>query len=79
VRRMRAALNGRIPPSSPCAHPNRSQVGAVSTPTANVAQRLENAPEDQKMDLLVALISAEVRPFLLADDVPIVLLCDDLH
>ncbi|GIL78706.1 hypothetical protein Vretimale_397 [Volvox reticuliferus] len=36
------------------------KIGAVSTPTANVAQRLEHAPEGQKMDILVALISSEV-------------------
>eukprot|EP00198_Chlamydomonas_reinhardtii_P008101 XP_001697438.1 predicted protein [Chlamydomonas reinhardtii] len=36
------------------------KIGAVSTPTANVSQRLEHAPEPQKLDILVALISAEV-------------------
>ncbi len=40
--------------------PPFSQIGAVSTPTANVAQRLEHAPENQKLDILVALISSEV-------------------
>ncbi len=44
------------PPCARC-----PQIGAVSTPTANVSQRLEHAPEGQKLEILVALISSEVQ------------------
>ncbi len=36
------------------------QVGAVSTPTANVAQSLEHATQENKTELLVALLSEEM-------------------
>ena len=36
------------------------QVGAVSTPTANVAQTLERCEEPQKVELLCALLGEEM-------------------
>lgn len=60
---MRPTVRPPAGPNDPltfCPPPQRAQIGAVSTPTANVAQRLEHAPENQKLDILVALISSEV-------------------
>ena len=36
------------------------QVGAVSTPTANVSQTLEHANDGSKLELLAALLSEEM-------------------
>ncbi|GAX84739.1 hypothetical protein CEUSTIGMA_g12161.t1 [Chlamydomonas eustigma] len=41
-------------------NPVTVKVGSVSTPTANVSQSLEHASENNKMELLVALLSEEM-------------------
>ncbi|MEW5298857.1 MAG: hypothetical protein WDW36_001934 [Sanguina aurantia] len=40
-------------------HPVTAKIGAVSTPTANVAQTLEHSPEIDKLSLLIALLMEE--------------------